>query len=168
MLKKLLWILAIFNWTTFLLYSRNAPLDFVAFFTAGRFVLAGDGGNLFDLVRQASYQASLFGKPGTLPFYHLAYESLIFVPFSLFPFQVSLWLWRAVLAGLIAGICAVLRRVFDLSAADACIIVLSFMSTALAFAQGQDSLLLMWVCASAFVLLLKKMNRGSNPVRGDL
>lgn len=59
--------------------------DFRAFYAAG-VLLRTDREGLYSLVKQELLQNTMVGPAPVLPFFHPAYEAILFAPFSLFPY----------------------------------------------------------------------------------
>ena len=73
---------------------RKQGADFPEFYAAARIVLEGRGHQLYDIATQEQFQIRYSGRIGTY-FIHPAFETLIYLPFSLFPIDkaYSLWCW---------------------------------------------------------------------------
>lgn len=88
----LLWLAVCFSlaaWS-FLLSHGPALLvqDFRAFYTAGH-MLRHCPSLLFNLDAQQKWQHDVIGGAGLLPFFHPAYETLLYAPLSLLPFKAA-------------------------------------------------------------------------------
>src|SRR5438477_4643311 len=68
--------------------------DFRHLYTAGYIVRTGQASKLYDYETEKALQNTLV-SPGTiaLPFNHLAYEALLFVPFSLVRYSIAYFLF---------------------------------------------------------------------------
>src|SRR5215467_5915301 len=63
-------------------------VDFRHLYTAGYMVRTGQGASLYDFAESERLQNMLVGRAeGALQFNHLAYESLLYVPFSLLSYR---------------------------------------------------------------------------------
>ncbi|MGH7214170.1 MAG: glycosyltransferase family 87 protein [Tepidisphaeraceae bacterium] len=82
--------------------SPRLGLDFIAFYTAGTFVREGRANEFYDLKAVVAYQESLAKELGTDlgggfgPWWNPPHYALVFVPFSLLPFQSAVHAWVAV------------------------------------------------------------------------
>ncbi len=126
-----------------------ARMDFRAMYAAGVLVRI-EPTHLYDFTRQKQIEDTLVeNHVSLLPFGHMAYEALLFVPFSLLkyaPAYVSMILLNAVLIGL----CFLAARsefstIVPLWQPRAGWIFFSFLPTSIALALGQDSLLLLLI-----------------------
>src|SRR5438477_12604830 len=68
--------------------ARSGHVDFRTFYTAGYMVRTGHGPAIHDYQQTMKFQNELVSPaPVALPFFHLAYESLLYVPFSFLTYQ---------------------------------------------------------------------------------
>ncbi|HEY8746096.1 MAG TPA: glycosyltransferase family 87 protein, partial [Chloroflexota bacterium] len=77
--------------------------DFIAYYSAGKQLLAGDGAHLYNLASQLPYQQRLLqssgltaNRPTMIPFDYPPPAALIFLPLALLPPRVAVLLWLAV------------------------------------------------------------------------
>ena len=77
-----------------LFLRSRAPLDFQSFYTAG-YQLRTHPSQLYDLSEQARLQREFAGTRGYLPFYHPAFETLLFLPFSLLSYHAAYFCFLA-------------------------------------------------------------------------
>jgi len=128
--------------------GRSGRVDFRTFYTVGYMTRTGHGAEIHDPARYQEFQNNLVGPAeGLLPFNHLAYESLVYVPFSYFHYQNAYFLFLGVNLIVLAGIIQVLRplvsAVSDVWSLLPLAIVVCFLPIAMALIEGQDSLLLL-------------------------
>ena len=149
---KLLLIVAVFNFTALLLVSTHRAIDFSGFYTAGRLILQGQRHSIFNPSAVSAFQLHTLGMHAPLPFNHLAYEALLFVPFAVAPYPLAMWLWRIFSLALILCAVSLLAPVYKASRASAAILAVAFFPVALAIVQGQDSTLLFFLVVASLVL----------------
>jgi len=146
--------------------------DFRSMYAAG--VLARtDPVHLYDPVRQKQVQDGLVGKRDqALPFGHLAYGALLYIPLSLLNYRsayVSVVLCNAILVAL----CFLAARkefseTIPLWQPRAGFIFFTFMPTTITLAQGQDSLLLLLILCLAWKLLDRSQDYAAGFVLANL
>lgn len=122
--------------------------DFRQLYAAGYMTRTGYSTQLYDHDFQYEFQTKLVGPVDmALPFNHLAYEALLFVPLSLFGFRTAYLIFFALNLGLLA-LCLVLlnpylmalRKIWSyLSIA----IFASFYPVTCSLIQGQDSIIML-------------------------
>jgi hypothetical protein len=132
-------------------------MDFRPMYTAG-LLARTDASHLYDSTRQGELQHALVKNDGlTQPFPHLAFEALLFVPFSFFKYRTAYLLMLLPNSILIVLSFLAARPAFSatipLWQPRAGFIFFTFMPTMIALAQGQDSLLLLLILCSAWKLL---------------
>ncbi len=123
-------------------------VDFRHLYTAGYMVRAGEGARLYDQQRNEELQNRLVSSaPGGLTFNHLAYEALVYAPFSFLRYRqayaASLLANLVVLAGTIRMLWpyfSPLGQIWELLPAA---VTVCFLPVAFALAEGQDSLILL-------------------------
>ncbi len=143
--------------------ARGYP-DFTIFYTAGKLLREGAGGQLYDVQAQFRIQKTLDEKgpsrQATLPYTHPPFEALIFLPLTLLPYVWAFAVWDLVNAVLLAGIVLLLRRslgVLGLVPAWELILgSLAFFPVFACFLQGQDSILQLLLCAVGFLALRRR------------
>jgi hypothetical protein len=72
--------------------------DFPAFYTGGRIVASGNGGNLYDLATQQRVEGAISVRTpegGFLPYNHAPFETVLLVPLAAFPYPTAAWIWWA-------------------------------------------------------------------------
>jgi hypothetical protein len=146
--------------------------DFSGAYTAGLILRDGQGDRLYDDALQESLQRSFspiaVQKRGTiLPYIHLPYEALVYLPLAHFSYLTAYGIWLGVDLVLLGSIPFLLRR--QLSALGkvpvylwllAC---LSFYPIFVSLIQGQDSVLLLFL----YCLAWRSLERGSELVSGS-
>ena len=129
--------------------------------------------HFYDPVRQKQVQDDLVGKRDqSLPFGHLAYGALLYVPLSLLNYRnayVSVVLCNAILV-ILCFLAA--RKEFSetipLWQPRAGFIFFTFMPTTITLAQGQDSLLLLLILCLAWKLLDRSQDFAAGLVLANL
>src|SRR5882724_5229429 len=134
--------------------ALTGHVDFRTFYTVGYMARTGHGGEIYDPTKYREYQNNLVGpSEGLLPFNHLPYESLLYVPFSFFRYRIAYLLFLC--ANLILlWASARLFRPLVCALSDIWIwlplaLVVSFLPVAIALIEGQDSLLLLLLFVAA-------------------
>jgi hypothetical protein len=138
----------------------EARADFLAFYTAGYLVRTGYRHDLYSYQLQEQIENILVRAPHpTLPFYHLSYESLLFVPLSAISYRNAYFLFLSFNLALVLICFALLRpwmgnltkvyRLFPVA------LFTAFLPLGAALIQGQDSVIIMALLTVSFVLLEK-------------
>ncbi len=101
-------------WTLTALRGEFWKADFTSFYTGWSMVLAGEGGELYDLARQAAAQQEVLAAHSRtlLPFVNPPHFAVLFSPLALLPLEISFHAWTA-LQALALG--ALLHSVFRLA-----------------------------------------------------
>jgi hypothetical protein len=74
--------------------SANTHFDFRTQYAAGYMVRTGHARQLYDYDETRQIQNDVVSQSDkALPFIHLAYEALLYVPFSLFPYETAYFLF---------------------------------------------------------------------------
>jgi hypothetical protein len=141
--------------------GRSGRVDFRTFYTVGYMARTGHGAEIYDPARYQEFQNNLVGPvKGLLPFNHLAYESLVYVPFSYFRYQNAYFLFLALNLIVMAGIIYVLRPLIsalsDVWFLLPLAIVVCFLPVAMALIEGQDSLLLLFVFVASTAAMYRQ------------
>ncbi len=150
--------LQITGWIFFLPGAMQGHCDFRHLYTAGYMVRTGHRGELYDYGVEQKFQDDLVSREAVaLPFNHLAYESLIFIPYSLLSYRSAYFLFLAANVLLLAFAIRLmaswtrnLRRIFGWLPAG---VFFTFLPVGAAFMQGQDSIILLLLFCGAFALL---------------
>ncbi len=138
--------------------ALSGKADFRQLYTAGYMVRTGHRAQLYDYDRTEAFQNQVVSSAdGALPFNHLAYESLLYAPLSIFRYRTAYGVFFGVNLALLAGSFWMLRRylsplleiwTFLPAAIFAC-----FLPVTLALLQGQDSIILLALMISATVMV---------------
>jgi Glycosyltransferase family 87 len=138
--------------------------DFTIFYTAGRVLQSAGGSRLYDddfeerLQRSFSPQA-VERRGSILPYNHPPFEALIFVPLVHFSYLTAYLVWLAINLILLFITLVLLRRHLALLGSAPfwlwALASLAFAPIFIALVQGQDSILLLFLCSTAFVMLQK-------------
>ena len=146
------------GWIFFLPGAMQGHCDFRHLYAAGYMVRTGHRGQLYDYGVEQRFQDSLVSREAiALPFNHLAYEALLFIPYSYLPYRSAYFLFLASNVALLA--CAIhlmipwtrnLRNMFFWLPSA---LFFTFLPIAAALMQGQDSLILLLLFCGALALL---------------
>jgi hypothetical protein len=125
-------------------------MDFRPMYTAGLLVRTNPA-SLYDLARQKQVENTFISvRPGVLPFNHLAYEALVFLPFSLLTYRHAYLCMVFFNALLIIPCFFVMRDVFSTPISPwqprPGFIFFIYLPVTIALAHGQDSILLLFIC----------------------
>jgi hypothetical protein len=129
-------------------------VDFRQLYTAGYMVRTGHGSQLHDYDAAEKFQNAVVGPAeGALPFNHLAYESLLYAPFSLLTYPAAYLAFfvvnLAILAAAFLGLKPYLAPLSEVWRFLPAAIFLCFLPVTLALTEGQDSILLLALMISA-------------------
>jgi hypothetical protein len=138
--------------------ARMGHVDFRHLYTAGYMVRTGHAAEIYDFAENEKFQNELVGPAaGALPFNHLAYETLIYVPFSFLSYQRAYFAFMVVNLIVLAGsiwmfrpLLSPLARVWRLLPFA---LIVCFLPLAIALVQGQDSIFLLALFAASAVAL---------------
>lgn len=150
--------LQISGWIFAMFALAQGRVDFRAMYTGGYMVRTGNGSQLYDYNAQLLLQNRLVtARNVTMPFDHLPYEALLFVPFSYLPFKSAYFAMLAVnFAALVLSIILLRRWTTHLDAIYFWlrpVLIAVFLPTAVALMQGQDSILLLLCLTATFLML---------------
>ena len=133
--------------------------DFRQLYAAGYLARSGQGANLYNYDVEAQVQNRMVSPGPPLPFDHLAYESLLYAPFSLFRYSVAYYAFAAFNLLLLITAQQILRPdLLPLEAYGKFLpegIFFCFFPAAIAVIQGQDSILLLLIAVLAYRALEK-------------
>src|SRR5438105_3068218 len=134
--------------------ALRGHVDFRSFYTAGYMVRTGHGSEIYDYEQTRKFQNELVSPAkDALPFNHLAYESLIDLPFSFFSYRAAYFAFLACnllfLAASIYMLRPYLARLGKLWHALPIAFVICFLPVTIALIEGQDSLLLLALLAAS-------------------
>ncbi len=139
--------------------------DFSIFYTAGRILRDGQGSRLYDDALQESMQRSfspvaVHRRGVILPYNHLPFEALLFVPLAHLSYVTAYLTWLVVNVALLCSIPFLLRR--RLTALGKVPLYLwllacfAFFPVFVALIQGQDSILLLFLYCLAYSCLERR------------
>ena len=141
--------------------------DFRQLYTAGYMVRSGHGRQLHDYDAAEKFQNAVVSPAqGALPFNHLAYESLIYAPFSLLRYRAAYVAFFAVNLAILAAAFLSLRPyleplrevwIFLPAATFVC-----FLPVTLALTEGQDSIILL----ALMIYATRALDRGDDLAAG--
>jgi hypothetical protein len=128
--------------------------DFVHFYSAARMVREGLGPRLYDLALQQQFQARYAGRAGT-NFVHPPFETLIYLPFSIWTLGRAYLLWSTLNIALLLLTARLLQRHLfpDWDWRLMGLASFLFVPVLVNLQQGQDSILLLFLFVSAFAAL---------------
>ena len=147
---------------------KSIPLglpDFTIFYTASQILAAGKGSELYNDNLQESVQRGFsplaIERRGTiLPFNHPPFEAILFLPLSHFSYLTAYLIWAVVNLALLFGLIFILRKHFAVIGQAPpwlwWLAALAFFPIFIALIQGQDSILLLFCYAMAFLSLGRK------------
>jgi len=148
----LLALLDVFFWFGMLL-SGQRMVDYSVLYTGGGLVRGGHGRLLFDAVAQADFQHRVLGLSSLLPFNHLAYEALLFVPLAGLSYRASLLIWQLLSLGFLLLSAQLLAKSFHRRFVEVALLAGAFLPTSLTVRFGQDSLLLLLLFSASLLAL---------------
>ena len=134
--------------------ALGGHVDFRTFYTVGYMARTGHGSEIYDPAEYQRFQNRLVGPvEGLLPFNHLTYESLLYVPFSFFSYRTAYLLFVGTNL-LILSAAAMLFRLLVAKLSEIwwhlpLAIMASFLPVSMALIEGQDSLLLLLLFVAA-------------------
>jgi hypothetical protein len=143
---------------------KRGYADFTVFYTAGTILREGHGRQLYDKQVQFAVQESFTGhipfRRGPLPYLHPPFEAPIFVPLTLLPYQQAFFVWDLLNVVALFGVALLLRgSVETLRSVPVWKFVIGWIAFFPVFAcllEGQDSILMLLLCALGFNALKKK------------
>jgi hypothetical protein len=147
------------GWVGFVPVIRDGHADFRNLYTAGYMVRTGHGHELYNYSAQKGVQDALVSREEiAIPFIRPAYQALVFAPFSLLPFR---WAYCAFLLLNLAVLCYCYKLLRPRMGRLAQVWpglpfgMFLFIPIGAALMQGQDSILLLALLATALVALEK-------------
>jgi hypothetical protein len=137
--------------------------DFAIYYCAGSMVRQGLGHQLYDTATQFRVQREFAPevsiRQGPLPYNHPPFEALLFLPFTYIPYPQAFVLWDLTNLAMLAALPFLLRpylpKLRKYSWPLWVLVSLAFSPIFFALLQGQDSILLLFLYALAFVYLKK-------------
>jgi hypothetical protein len=161
--------IAICVWLPSGLYKE---MDFRSVYSAG--ILARtDPSHLYDQARLKQVQDSQVSRrDGAIPFGHLAYDAVLYVPLSLLKYRDA-YLVMLFCNSVLIGLCFLAgRKEFSLKIPlwqpRAGLIFFAFLPTTIALAQGQDSLLLLLILCLTWRLLDRSQHFAAGVVLANM
>src|SRR5208283_2463739 len=156
-------------WRTGLLLAQGYP-DFTIFYTAGKMLRQGRGHRLYDAQAQFEVQKNFVGqiptRRGPLPYNHPPFEALFFLPLTLLPYRQAFIAWDLLNLAALFGVALLLRRSGPMLRGIApwafVIACLAFFPVFVSVLQGQDSVLLLLLCALGF----RALSKGADSLAG--
>jgi hypothetical protein len=143
---------------------RKGYPDFTAYYTAATILRDGLGHQLYSESVQYEIQEKFTGqmssRQGPLPYIHPPFEALIFLPLTLLPYRHAFVVWDLLNVGALFGVVLLLRRsvstLRSVAPWELMLGCLAFFPVFACFLQGQDSILLLLLCALGFNALKKE------------
>jgi hypothetical protein len=137
--------------------GSDGRADFRQLYTAGYMVRSGHANQIYDYDTETAFQEMAVGPGSPLPFDHLAYEALLFVPLSLFGYRTAYFIFLALNLVLLALAAWLFKPYLSDLAAFApwmpYAIFFCFVPVSLTLVLAQDSILLLTLMIAAFVSL---------------
>src|SRR5260370_14278063 len=146
------------GWVFAMLALQQGRTDFRTQYTTGYMMRSGNAHRVYDYGAQLFFQNQLVGaRDVALPFDHLPYEALFFVPFSYLSFKAAYFAMLVFNLVVLALSVRLMRRwtstLYGIYPLLSSVMAIAFLPTALALMQGQDSILLLFCLAAAFLAL---------------
>jgi len=126
--------------------------DFRQLYVGGYMIRTGHARELYDYDAQQRFQDTVVpvGKHDPLIISHLAYEELLFVPLSLFPYKVAYWMFMAFNGALLVLCVGLLRhRLRVLPDWLPVLLIPAFFPISRTLEKGQDSIIILTLLAAA-------------------
>jgi hypothetical protein len=160
-----------FLWVNWLGRTRVGYGDFSAFYCAGKMIQQGQGHDLYNLeiqraVRKHTVPKALIIGEG-LPFFHPAYEGLIYAALAYLPYQQAYLLWNALGMLMLLAALLLLRSQLGSPLNSMGFLVagaLGYFPVAEIFIHGQDDALLLVVVAAAYMSLARGRDRTAGAI----
>ncbi len=143
---------------------RKGDPDFTVFYTAGRMLRQGQARALYDLRAQYGVQREFAAnwdiRKGPLPYIHPPFEALLFLPLTSLTYASAFLSWELVNLALLIGIALLLRKsqafLNRIPVWEIVLAFFAFFPVFTNFLQGQDAILLLFLCTLGFVLLQRE------------
>lgn len=141
-------------WAIYLPLGLRGVADFRQLYTGGYMLRTGHAAEIYDYDSQRSFEEKLIPlRLNTLPVNHLAFEELLFVPFSLLPYGPAYLAFIACNATLLIVCLRLLRDRFEALSERwkyfPLLLLLAFAPISRALLQGQDSIILLTLLAGS-------------------
>jgi hypothetical protein len=138
--------------------ALSGKADFRQLYTAGYMVRTGHRTQLYDYEQSEAFQDQVVTPAyGALPFNHLAYESLLCAPLSIFGYRTAYALFFGINIAVLAGSFWMLRRYLsslrEVWTLLPIAIFACFLPVTLALLQGQDSIILLALMISVTLMV---------------
>jgi hypothetical protein len=161
----------LWTWVLYLPLFLSGHADFRQLYVGGYMLRAGYAHELYDYGAQKEFQNRLVSAADVaLPVNHLAYEELLFLPFSYFRYPSAYFLFLVLNLVLLSTVYQVMRpwtrRLAAIYKWLPGAMFLAFLPIAAALIQGQDSILLLLLFASACGLLQSERHVAAGALLG--
>ncbi len=129
--------------------------DFRQLYSGGYMIRTGHAKQLYNYGMEEQFENTLVpvGGPFMLPINHLAFEELLFVPLSLFPYRTAYWIFLAFNTMLLVTCCRLLRaplgELFERWKWFLASLLAAFFPISRALTHGQDSIIMLTLLAGA-------------------
>ena len=148
---------AFFLWRVRDQIARGDP-DFTIFYTAGKMLREGQGGQLYSsraqLAVQAEFSRNAEIRRGPLPYIHPPFEALFFVPFTYLSYPRAFVAWNLINLAMLCGVGVLLSSFLPalqvIGLWQMVLLSLAFFPIFANFHQGQDAILLLLVVTLSF------------------
>jgi hypothetical protein len=133
--------------------------DFVNFYEAASIIRQGKGAMLYRRKTQDPVLQSILGHPSNQYFLHPPFEAAALVPFSYLKIEQAFVVWSLINAGLLGLMPLVLMPYAPVVAKRPYLGLLgfAFLPALTALTLGQDSILLLFIISSAYLLIWKDL-----------
>lgn len=143
--------------------AARTHFDFRTQYTAGYMARTGHGAQLYDYEETRRIQnEKVSWSDKALPFIHLAYEALLYVPFSFFSYQTAYFLFLAVNFGLLAWAYSLMKpylsNLAEIWQYLPVALFVCFLPVTMTLMEGQNSILLLVI----IILSLLNLHRGND------
>lgn len=161
----------LWTWVLYLPIFLSGHADFRQLYVGGYMLRSGHTHEFYDYRAQKEFENRLVSTADVaLPINHLAYEELLFVPFSYFQYSRAYFLFLVFNLVLLCVAYSVMRSwAVNLTTIYKWlpgVMVLAFLPVAAALIQGQDSILLLLLLASACRLLQSEREKPAGALLG--
>jgi arabinofuranan 3-O-arabinosyltransferase len=138
--------------------ARVETTDFVNFYVGASIVHAGNGANLYQREIQDVAFRSILGHTSTQYFLHPAFEAAAFAPMTMLNLEQAFILWTLINVALLGLLPLILMHCIPLVGERPYLGLLGFcfLPALTAVVLGQDSVLLLFVISSSYLLIRKE------------
>jgi len=157
-INVLAWIVGLQNF-------RAGAGDFRVFYSSGYLVRQGETAKLYDYDTQTRIQRTLIPNARTFPFIHPPFEAIIFAPLAMLSYPQAHFAFLALNLFLLVPV-ALLLRPYSRGFGYGLLLIFAFVPVTEALLQGQDSLVLLLICAVALRLLAAEFHLYAGVVLG--